>query len=491
MKASAKKMLNAAPVIRYLSDPSIFTDNKLDQAMEQLGFNRLLNWAGFRKQKGDPLVQVMFALMIWPLLEVRSLSSFCGKFIKAFIAGGMSVLYDFQKRQDLNWRKLRQLSAKQVYWINKLHQEKNKAFVFDDSLKGRRGKHVAATSSHFDHTTNRHIRGQQLLEMGLVSPKGYLPLDSQIYIGDKNRTKKQPVFKNSLLAVARDYFCALNQNKNQMLRQMIKRANRLGIKADFVLGDAWYGNRGNIEAVLKARHTAIFRMKNSGLKYRINGKEYTAQAIYCLNRFHCEKLNNQPWKTFSIPVELNLEENPNKTPKWTQVQLVFVTPKAGHKKEFALFLCTDTTLGLETILETYSLRWSIEVYFKEVKQYLGLLKEQTGDYACHYASVHLAAIRYLLLSHMLMTEGDGFLGKIRDHVTKSLQLLSFATLLWELFKALIFGTLDQLKALLGDDILQTVKAAIDSTVTEFLSKALQIDPDSLLHEKRAVKAGVI
>ncbi len=102
MNASAKKMLNAAPVIRYLSDPGIFTDNKLDQAMEQLGFNRLLNRAGFRKQKGDPLVQVMFALMIWPLLEVRSLSSFCGKFIKAIIAGGMSVLYDFQKRQDLN-----------------------------------------------------------------------------------------------------------------------------------------------------------------------------------------------------------------------------------------------------------------------------------------------------------------------------------------------------------------------------------------------------
>ncbi len=491
MKASAKKLLKSAPVIHYLSDPNLFTDNKLEEAMQHIGFKSLLSRADFRKQKGDPLLQVMFALLIWPLLEVRSLSTFCGKFLKAFIAGGMNVLYDFQKRQDLNWRKLRQSSAKQVYRLNELDQEQTKAFVFDDSLKGRRGKKVQAASTHYGHTTGHHLKGQQLLEMGLVSPKGYLPLDSQIYVGDKNRSKEEPQFKERTSAVAKDYKNALKLNKNQMVRQMLKRALRLGFKADFVLGDAWFGNKGNIEAVIREGLTAIFRMKNSNMKYRINGREYTAEAIFCVNRFYCQTVKNQPWKTFSLTAEINLEEDPNETPKWVEVQLVFTAPRPKQKKEFALFLCTDTSLSIEKILECYSLRWSIEVYFKEVKQHLGLLKEETGHYVNHYASIHLTAIRYLLLSHMLMTEGDGFLGKIRDRVKKSLQLLSFATLLWELFKALIFGTLDQLKSLLGEDILQTVKDAINGTVTDFLTNVLQLDPESMLQEERAVKAGVL
>ncbi len=367
MKKSAKKLLQSAPVVQYLSDPTVFTDNKLDEAFSHLGFGKLLSKVGFRKQKGDHLLQVMFAMLIWPLLEVRSISSFCSKFLSAFISGGFNVLYDFQKHENLNWRKLRQSSAKQVYRLNKIQNEKTKAFVFDDSLKERRGKKVEAVSTHFDHTTNRHIKGQQLLEMGLVSPKGYLLLP---------------------------------------------------------------------------------------------------------------RTTNAPWQTFSIPVEINLEERPNKKRKWVKVQLVFVTPKHQQKKAYALFLCTDTTLSDEKTLETYSLRWSIEVYFKEVKQYMGFLKEQTGNYVCHYASIHLSPIRYLLFSHILMTEGGGFFGKLRDRISKSLELLSFAGLLWELFRALIFGTLDQLKSLLGDNVLQTIKEKIDCTITEFLSSALQLDSNS-------------
>ena len=51
-------------------------------------------------------------------------------------------------------------------------------------------------------------------------------------------------------------------------------------------------------------------------------------------------------------------------------------PEVG-KKDWALFVCTDTTLSTSKILEVYALRWGIEVYFKEAKQHLGFLAEQT------------------------------------------------------------------------------------------------------------------
>ena len=80
------------------------------------------------------------------------------------------------------------------------------------------------------------------------------------------------------------------------------------------------------------------------------------------------------------------------------------------------------------ILQVYALRWSIEVYFKEIKQNLGFLKEQSGSYQFAYASVHLSAIRYVLLFDAMLRQGTLSYGEIRDRQTGQLQVLTYATL---------------------------------------------------------------
>jgi len=57
---------------------------------------------------------------------------------------------------------------------------------------------------------------------------------------------------------------------------------------------------------------------------------------------------------------------------------------------------------------------SIEVYFKEIKQHLGLRKEQSDRYQVAYASVHLAALRYLLLFEAMLRGGRLSYGEVRD-----------------------------------------------------------------------------
>jgi hypothetical protein len=95
-------------------------------------------------------------------------------------------------------------------------------------------------------------------------------------------------------------------------------------------------------------------------------------------------------------------------------------------------------LSATEILEIYALLWGIEVYFKEIKQHLGFLKEQSGDSAVHYVSILLCAIRYMFIANRMMTSGTAF-GKMRNRITGQLEMLTFARLLWELFKALIYG----------------------------------------------------
>ncbi len=485
MKKTTRQILNVKPVTNYLSEPGTLADNELQQAFSQILFKRILYQGRFKKSKGDELIQVMFALLIWPLLRVQSISNFCGKQLNCFIRGGSNVLYDFQKREDLNWRKLRQLTAKKIFFEHGFEREEIKAYVFDDTLKHRRGSKVEATSWHFDHTEGRSVRGQQMLEMGLVSSKGYLPIDSQIYVGDSKKVLREQPFADKRSAVSIDYKNAVALNKNEMLREMIKRANRLGLKADYVIADSWFGNKGNIQAVIEQGQIGIFRMKRNITSFRINGRLLSAKALYWIKKKHARKTKGLPWKSFCAEVEMNIGTATDKDEHWVKVLLVFTVPKDEHSGEFGLFLCTDTGLSKEKVLEVYSLRWSIEVYFKEVKQNMGLLWEQTGNYVCHYASIHLAAIRYLLFTHLLIREGGTSFSGVRNRTTMRIELLTYANLLWEFFKALIHGALAVLIGLMGEKGIAIIKTTIDTTVTEFLEAALQIDCTSFKVEARA------
>jgi hypothetical protein len=54
--------------------------------------------------------------------------------------------------------------------------------------------------------------------------------------------------------------------------------------------------------------------------------------------------------------------------------VLFCWPEKAFKHPNALhaFLCTDVELDTQTILENYSIRWPIEIFFRESKNNLGL-----------------------------------------------------------------------------------------------------------------------
>ena len=331
--------------------------------------------------------------------------------------------------------------------------------------------------------------GQQILEMGLATPKGYVPVDSQIYIGDQ---KVQPG-KNSLLdyrsTLGKDHSVAKYQNKNQILRSMLKRAINSGLRFTHVVADAWFGNKDNIKAAIAVGLTGLFRMKRGNLRYVLNGKRYTATELYALIRRRLKRLKGTDYRTYTLNVSLDLSED-KKASDLYPVKLLFSSSCRQQNENWVLFLSTDTRLSAQKTLEIYSLRWGVEIYFKEAKQHFGYLKEQTGDYAVHYASIHLCAIRFLLIAHGMLESGESF-GTIRDKITRRLELLTFARLLWELFKALIYGVLNALKSRIDSSVIELIKEQITLSITEFLEKALQLDEDYTANELKAEKLGLL
>lgn len=481
------RSVSLTPFTDNLKETSAIVDNELENGLKDLGLFEKAHLFGLAKKRGFGIRPILFSILIWPLLSLNSLGFFCGARLPAYIKGGKDILYDFLKRQDVNWRGCRFYAAKRFYKKHKLEKESIRAGVFDDTLKHRRGKKVSAVSSHYDNSLGKKVMGQQVLEMGLATPKGYVPLDSQIYVGEKKVQKGKHELKDKRSSVGRDYATAKNSNKNQMLRQMLKRVIKR-ISLTHVLADSWFGNRENIKAVASLGLIGIFRMRRGNLQYFLNGKPYTATELYAFVKRRMRKLKGTPWKTYALTVLLNLSDDKD-NPDFLSVKLLFSAPVRQRRKEtWAVFLSTDVNLEAEKILEIYALRWGVEVYFKEIKQNLGFLKEQTGDYAVHYASVHLCAIRYILIAHRMTSSGEAF-GRVRDKITKRLELLTFARLLWELFKALIYGILDSLKGEVSGEIIELIKEKISGGVSEFLERALQLDEHYLESELKAEKIG--
>jgi hypothetical protein len=483
--------VNLTPITDNLKQDYLYVDNEIQSSLKRLNFfKHFKRQSNISKRHGYTIESVVFTLIIWAFLKKSSIKTFCEKCIKAFFPGGKDVLYGIMKSEAINWRKISCSTAKEIYKQNNLSAEQESAFVFDDSIKKRSGKKVEGTSLHFEHSEGRNVVGHQMLELGLSFKNGFLPLDRQIYIGNKRRHLLNEEFKNQKSAVAKDFECASEKNKNEMFREMLARAIRNGFKAVYCLADSWFNSKENIKAVRDKNLVGIFRAKRSKLKYRFNGKNYSLVELYCLLKRRFKKQKNCNWKTVSVVVQLNISDDKKKE-EWLDVKLVFSAPKNQKGNQWAAFLSTDTCLKDNEILRIYAMRWSIEVYFKEIKQNMGFLKEQSPSYVSHYASVHLTAIRYMLLFDILLTQGDGTFAELRNTITGKIEMLTFASMLWGLFKAIIYGALDSFKEIVGVKILTEIKNKISCTVEELLEKALQLDENYIAGEIKAKQVGAL
>jgi hypothetical protein len=494
-KREARRSRSYTPLSDALDHPFTFVDTEIAEGIQRHSLVGSLAAAISRKRRsdGEPLTNLLCALLVWPLMKVKSLHCFCAELCQ-ILAGELSVLYDFLGREDINWRGLSSELARRIYQTNERGSSSQRAFVVDDTSKARAGRKVEGTSCYYDHTQGRTLKGHQVLQLGLAAEKGFLPIEAQLVMGEKAAVDKpKKPFKDQRSSCARDLRRARQETKHQLFRGMLQRALRAGLNAAYLLADAWFGCKENILCCLESNLIGIFQMKRGNLAYRYQGRSYTATQLYTkVQRQMRPKNRRARYKTASLTASLNLATEERQPDHWVEVRLVFSAPvRASSADTWVLFLCTEVTLSDAKILEVYALRWSIEVYFKEIKQNLGFLKEQSGRYQLAYASVHLAALRYLLLFEAMLRSGQLTYGEIRDRESGRLQTLTYAALLWQLFRALIEGTLEGLVRELGRKVVRKILAAIDQTVEGFLNDALQMTPDQVSVQLKAENLGYL
>lgn len=465
-------------------------DNIFADLWKQVGMKALLQRSGFHKRSGIEVSPVLYCLTMWVWLKSSSVSLFARDCLHTFCAAGKDVLYEAMNREDWNWRALHLRVARKALQHLDLPGSV-KAFVLDDTIKIRSGKKMPGISSHFDHTTGRHVMGQQVLTLGLSCAQGFVPIDSELFTGKTNVVDLPVPFRDGRSITAQRHRAALRQTKPEMARAMIARAQRHGINTRYLLADAWFGTKPMIAVAEDALLTAVVRMKKNKMKYshslcmpdKVVCAEMDVFALYqSAVRGQWEKVSGQPYQSKTVVVELNLNDPKDEVGRWIKVRLLFVrgVPSSDNKQpgkhDWCVFLSTDAHLAPHKMLEIYAMRWAIEVYFKESKQHLGFLREQARHYACYVASIHLTAIRFCLLVIAKEQSATCSVAQMRQQIVSNVTQIDYAAKLWGCFRALLVGAMAEIQPILGDNKADLVMRTIDMHVQRFFAQALQLDP---------------
>ena len=169
---------------------------------------------------------------------------------------------------------------------------------------------------------------------------------------------------------------------------MFKRAISQGFIVDYVLMDSWFTCDDLINAVLAVKKQTVHLIgmyKFVKTKFLYLGMMYTFSQIRNMTGKvkRCRKLGL--YYTEAI-VEF----------KGKTIKLFF--SKQGKNGKWKTFVCTNTQLSFIQMIEIYQTRWTIEVFFKESKQLLGLGKCQSNDFDAQIADATITMIQHILLT---------------------------------------------------------------------------------------------
>lgn len=211
MNRDTKATVLPALTIDLLKEEGFSVENAFTELWRRMGVKTILNRSGFTKRSGTSIHKVIYALSLWLWLRKGSIGMFAREDLQGI---GKDVLYDTLNREDLNWRRHHEHIACKA--VQTFRSTGKKAFVLDGAIVRRFGRKMPGISYHFDHTTGRHVMGQQMLTLGLAGEEGFVPLDSELFISQSKAQSLPRPFRDRRNAVAKHYRAARSQSKLEM-----------------------------------------------------------------------------------------------------------------------------------------------------------------------------------------------------------------------------------------------------------------------------------
>jgi len=357
------------------------------------------------KSSGYSSREVLFLLLALPFLGQSNLHSFFQSSFSSLSKAKKDVYYRLKNNEVLNWRKILLGMAKEfMHRVGRAESEQESqhevsAFVLDDTFLPKCGKLIEGVSMVWDHVVQGSRLGFKCLTLGYWEGKSMIPLDFSLH-REKGKNKKRP-FGLSLKKIREQLKKLRKKGSGGSIRKkeldtdkitnsikMLKRAVKNGFKADYLLTDSWFVCEKLLVFVLSCSGIGhlVGQCKLDKRAYSYKGKTYNAKELKHLLRKNWKRARSLRMSYLAVVVEY----------KGIKIKLFFTR---GHgQKKTRLLLSTHLSLSFIKAYRIYAIRWTIEVFFKEAKQLLGLGKCQSNDFDAQIADTTLAMIRYTILN---------------------------------------------------------------------------------------------
>ncbi len=367
--------------------------NPIYKTIQLISMTTILKKNNFVKKQEGVSLHLVVLHFVYMLVMNKKISTFMKQSDDAF---AKDVYYRLLKNTSYNWRGL--LSQSVVKLISMLHVVQDakaiKVFILDDTVEEKTGNKIeGGHTTLWSNKLKKFVSGINVVSLNYSDGFSNFMLDFAISISTKYSSVAIEDFTNevSYKSHAGKRRVEAIKGKSQIAIDMIKRALRSGIYADYLLVDSWYSKPIFLKTIQDLGLAVISRMANSNSIWNFMEKEKTLDAIY---KKHKGVRNSKMGNYGKI--------------KFTYLSAVVTHKKAGRVKivfiktqsKLIPIVSTNIELNDDEIIEIYKRRWDIEQGYKELRSHFGFGQEENRIYEALIARITLSFFTYNVVSYI-------------------------------------------------------------------------------------------
>lgn len=453
------KIESLSEISNLYSDPESVC-NSINIILKRINLSSAL-LSGKAHQRSKRSTSIMYILIVMRLLSGNySIHKWWQNNFYNFIQSGKNGFYRFMNRPLTDWRlMLSSISQKYRETIDQYGTTKPKTeacFIVDDTTIEKTGKRIEGISMVHDHTNDDYVLGYKMLVLAFNDGVATQACDFSLHRESKNNdyglSKKELKNYRQLQHNPGNpdstRVSELNTTKLENTLLMLKRAIRNKFHAKYLLADSWFSHP---EFIKNVRETTKNRIHYLGIgrqgdsRYKVKGVGW--KTGHLINRYsRISNRKNAEYNCNYFSVKATIHDCP--------VKLFFIK-QIGYEK-WNFIITTDMDISFVKAYELYQVRWTIEVLFKECKQYFKLGKCQSEHFNAQVADCTIALITHTLISLENRFSNYETLGGLFEEIKEQITMMT----LWERIIKLILKVVMAIATVTGESIFELVKRLI-------------------------------
>jgi len=390
-------------------------------------------------------LQVFELLLLFPFFMVKNAFRYTDSTLAKVVPCKKDVFYRFMENGSLDWRMIlyrinRQLLGKILMRDDSAKSKEPVCLIIDDTDLPKTGAKIEKMGRIFSHVTHSSLLGFKALFLCRTDGKTQTVLDFSLH-GEEGRRPDKPygMTKNQIekqYSKVREQTDAVHnrigeytQSKIQKAIEMVKHAISQGIRFDYLLADSWF-TCTEIVKFIKSRHSCchyLGMVKMAKTKYLFEKKLLSAKELIKLLASRKAVRYSRSLHCYYAVADVELAG--------IRVRLFFC--RRTKNADWNALLTTNYKLDFIEAYHIYSMRWSVEVFFKESKGLLGLGKSQSRDFAAQIASISVTVLQYNILSTVKRFEAYQTIGGLFNEATDGVIQLSVTERIWGVLQELV------------------------------------------------------